>query len=155
MRVQGLIILGAAALLSGCFSDNTVLPPDDQKLAVGTWGGDNAGVIVDDTVAHVHVGCTLGNFSGPVALDNAGRFSVTGEYLLRAYPIAVGPTLPAQFTGTVRGNKLTLTIAVNDTVEKKTVTLGPVTVTFDQLPHMGPCPICRKPTALLTRRRGS
>ena len=152
MRTHAPIILVAAVLLGGCFSDNDVLPLDSEQLAPGTWGGDNAGVIVDDTVAHVHVGCTLGNFPGPVALDNAGRFSVAGEYMLRAYPVARGPMLPAQFTGTVRSNRLTLTIAVNDTVEKKNVTLGPVTVRFDEMPRMGPCPICRKPGEMRTTR---
>ena len=140
------VALLAAGLIGACFSDQGILPPESGKLAVGTWGGDNAGVIVDDSIAHVHVGCTLGNFPGPVELDDAGRFTVAGEYLLRAYPVARGPYLPAQFSGTVRNNKLTLTVAVNDTVEKKNVTLGPVTVTLDQPPQLGPCPICRTPS---------
>ena len=142
----------AAVLVIGCFSDRSILPPQSGQLAPGTWGGDNAGVIVNDSSAHVHVGCTLGNFPGPVALDNAGRFSVTGEYLLRAYPVARPPYLPAQFSGTVRNNKLTLTIAVNDTVEKKNVVLGPVTVTLDRPPQLGPCPICRTPQPITTLR---
>jgi hypothetical protein len=25
----------------------------------GTWGGDNAGLIVSNTDVHVHIGCTL------------------------------------------------------------------------------------------------
>ncbi len=123
--------------------DDGVLPPRDDQLSIGTWGAVNAGVLVSDTVAHVHVGCTNGNFSGPVALDAAGRFNVAGSYILRAYPVAIGPPLPAQFAGTVQGNKLHLTVTVNDTVEKKVVVVGPVTVTFAREPQMGPCPICR------------
>jgi hypothetical protein len=64
-------------------------------------------------------------------------------YVLRAYPIHIGPDLPAQFSGQVRDNRLTLRVVVNDTVEKKTVNLGPVTVTLGREPQMGPCPICR------------
>ena len=138
----------AALLLVGCFLDPDVSQPGEETLALGTWGGKNAGLIVEDTLAHVHVGCTYGNFSGPRQLDNAGLFDVAGEYLLRAYPIAVGPTQPARFTGTVQGNKLTMTVTVNDTTEKKTVVLGPVTVTFKETPHLGPCPICRTPKAI-------
>ena len=148
MRTQLPIILASAVLLAGCFSDQAILPPGSDELAAGTWGGDNAGVIVDDSIAHVHVGCTLGNFASPVALDSEGRFTVAGEYLLRAYPVARGPMLPGQFTGRVRGNRLTLTVVVNDTVEKKTVTLGPVEVVFDQTPRMQVCPICRTPKAI-------
>jgi hypothetical protein len=131
-------------LISACSSDG-LLPPDHDHLSVGTWGGVNAGVLVSDTVAHVHVGCTNGNFHGPVSLDGDGRFSATGSYILRAHPIAIGPSLPAEFSGIVQANKLHLTVTVNDTVEDKVVVLGPVTVTFAHDPRMGPCPICMMP----------
>ena len=94
-------------------------------------------------VAHVHIGCTLGNFPLPTAVDDQGRFSADGNYTLRAYPIAVGPELPAVFTGVVNGNLLTLSVAVDDTVEKKLVPLGPVTVVLGREPRMQTCPICR------------
>ena len=81
-----------------------------------------------------------------ILLDADLRFSVSGEYLLRAYPIAVGPTMPAQFAGVLRGDDVTLTVAVNDTIEKRLVVLGPVTVAFGREPNMGPCPICESPT---------
>jgi hypothetical protein len=71
------------------------------ELPVGTWGGEDAGVIVAATAAHVHVGCTNGDFPAPIALDEDGRFSVAGDYLLMAYPVAVGPTMPARFAGVV------------------------------------------------------
>ncbi len=98
-------------------------------LALGTWGGTNAGVIVTDSSVHVHVGCTFGDMPGDVALDADGRFTVDGTYVLQGYPVQLGPELPAQFSGRVVGRTLTLAIAVNDTVAKKVVALGPVTVT--------------------------
>jgi hypothetical protein len=136
---------GVIILTTACDSDNTVLPVSDSRLPRGTWGGDNAGVIVSDSQAHVHVGCTFGDIPGPVPLDSAGRFSVSGSYMLRAYPIAVGPPQPAQFAGRVDGVRLTFTVTVNDTVENKVVVLGPTTVVLGQEPRMGPCPICRFP----------
>lgn len=138
------LLLGAVAVSATCYLDNAVVTAGG-KLSVGTWGGENAGLIVNDTIAHVHVACTLGNFPAPVAIDENGHFNVTGSYVLRAYPVFVGPYHPAQFAGQISGNRLTLTVTVSDTVEKKTVTVGPVTVTFKQEPRMGPCPICRKP----------
>ncbi len=45
---------------------------------VGTWGGDNAGLIVNGTDVHVHIGCTLGDAVGPVLPDANGRFGVSG-----------------------------------------------------------------------------
>lgn len=130
------------AVVATCSSSTSPIPGADGMLALGTWGGDNSGVIATDSVTHVHVGCTYGDMPGRITLDADGRFTVDGSYLLRAYPVAVGPTMPAQFSGHVTGNALTLAIAVNDTVQKKVVALGPVTVTWGRDPRLGPCPIC-------------
>ncbi len=150
-RVSGVI---GCALLATC-AKNDILPPSSDRLSVGTWGGENAGMIVDDTLAHVHIGCTYGNFPGPIELDENGRFAVTGSYVLHAYPVAIGPPLPAQIAGVVQGATATVTVAVNDTVQKSVVALGPVTVRFGKDPQLGPCPICVKPPALPARPRSS
>jgi hypothetical protein len=143
MRVSPAVLLAVLGL--GACSGASVLPPTDGILAEGDWGGENAGVIVTASSVHVHVGCTFGDVAGKITLDESGSFSVDGSYVLRAYPIAVGPSLPARFTGRVRGGSLTLSIAVNDTVEKKQVPLGPVTVVYGRAAEMGPCPICKVP----------
>jgi hypothetical protein len=65
--------------------------------------------------------------------------------MLRAFPIAVGPTVPAQFVGDIDGATATVTITVDDTVQKKTVVLGPVRVTYGEAPRLMPCPICKRP----------
>jgi hypothetical protein len=135
-----------AAVIAACSSSSSVtLPPADGNIAVGTWGGDSAGMIVGDTAMHLHINCTYGDVSGRIPLDVAGRFDVIGSYMLRAYPIAVGPAVPARFTGRQDGANLTVTVTVNDTVQKKTVVLGPVVVTYGKDPRSIPCPICRKP----------
>jgi hypothetical protein len=150
-RLMSAALVATSVLMSGCNGDDSVLPASDE-LGIGTWGGENAGVMVDDTIAHVHVGCTFGNFGAPVNLDAGGRFTVAGSYILKAYPVFVGPSHPAQFSGRVQGDKLTISVTVSDTVEKKQVVLGPVTVTFGRDPRMGPCPICR-PSAMRASKR--
>jgi len=142
--------VAAALVVAACGSDvaATVRPAD---LPLGTWGGDSAGLIVSDTAAHLHVACTFGDVSGRVALDASGRFDVAGSYVLRAYPIAVGPSLPARFVGHVEGTMLTVTVAVDDTVQHQRVVRGPVVVRLGDAPRLGPCPICRRP--VVTRRR--
>ena len=137
--------LALASLLLGACSGSSLLPPSDGLLAIGTWGGDNSGVIVTDSAVHVHVACTFGDMPGRVPLDGNGRFVTDGSYVLRAYPVQIGPSLPAQFSGRVTGGTLTLAIAVNDTVERKVIALGPITVVYGREPQMGPCPICRTP----------
>lgn len=133
-------VLLAVFALSGCPGNNPVSP--DGSLVVGTWGGENAALLVENDVAHVHIGCTNGDFQVPLRLDQDNRVNVAGSYLLRAYPVAIGPTLPAQLAGVLRGRQLTFTVSVNDTVEKKLVVLGPVSVWLGEDPRLGPCPIC-------------
>jgi hypothetical protein len=142
-RFATLAVLAMVSVLVRCDSASSIDTPDD--IAAGTWGGDKVGLIVEAAIAHVHIGCTFGDFPAPILLDDEHRFSVSGDYLLRAYPVAIGPTMPAQFAGVLHGRTLTMTVAVNDTVEKKLVVLGPVTVTLDREPNLGPCPICKKP----------
>jgi len=112
-------------------------------------------VIVADSGAHVHVGCTVGDIPGLIPLDADGRFTQNGTYVLHAFPVQSGPTLPAQFSGRVTGRTLVLAIAVNDTVEGKVVAVGPITVTYGREPRMGPCPICRTPFRRPAAVRGS
>jgi hypothetical protein len=138
-------VVVAVLLLATCTSADSIVGSVGGKLAIGTWGGDNTGAIVIDTVAHIHIGCTFGDIPGRVVLDADGRFTASGSYMLRAYPVAVGPSVPAQFTGRVTGKTLTLSVTVNDTVQKTTVSLGPVSMVLGVEPKMGPCPICRVP----------
>lgn len=139
-----LLVSMTLASTTGCARSSGEPPPPDH-LAVGTWGADGSAVIVGDREVHVHLGCTKGDFLRPESLVD-GRFNVEGTYILRAYPIQLGPELPARFTGVVRGSLLTLAVAVNDTVEKTLVALGPVTIVLGREPRMGPCPICARAT---------
>lgn len=138
-------ILAISSALVGCPNDDPTSP--DGSLVIGTWGGENVALLVENDVAHVHIGCTNGDFQVPLHVDQDNRVNVGGSYMLRAYPIAVGPTLPAQLAGVLRGRQLTFTVSVNDTVEKKLVVLGPVTVWLGDEPRLGPCPICVRPKA--------
>ncbi len=105
----------------------------------GTWGGDNAGMIVSSTEVHVHIGCTLGNAPAPINPDSRGRFTASGTYNVDAYPVDRGITHAATFTGQITGRTMTLTVTLTDTRQ----VLGPVTLSYGKEPKMGPCPICR------------
>ena len=146
-------LVAMSLLLVGCPKDNPMAP--DGSLVIGTWGGENVAFIVESATTHVHVGCTNGDFPAPIAVDTRSRFNVAGSYVLRAYPVQVGPPLPAQLSGIVSGRHVTFTIAVNDTVEKKLVVLGPETVTLGEDPRMGPCPICIRPSRGMLPNVGS
>ena len=134
----------------GC-SDAAAVLPADGLVPLGAWGGDSAAMIVGDTATHLHISCTYGDVSGRIAVRDNGDFDVRGSYLLRAFPLAIGPTMPARFVGHLDGNAVTVVVTVTDTIEKKTVVRGPVIVTLGRDPKLMPCPICRRP--IVTRSR--
>lgn len=133
-----LVLLAACALLES---------PGDRLLHPGTWGGSDAGMIVTDSGAHVHIGCTVGEVVVAIALDDQGRFDVAGSHNITAHPVDLGIYLPARLTGRtdLLQRTLTLTVTVDDTVHHETVVLGPVRLRWGAKPVMGPCPICRTP----------
>lgn len=133
-----LAVLGLATI--GACSAGPGAPAGD---IVGTWGGDNAGLIATDSSAHVHIGCTLGDVTGMIQADAAGHFAVAGLYNVDAYPVNRGILHPAMFTGQISGYTMVLTVTLTDT----TRVLGPVTLIYGKEPRMGPCPICRVPKA--------
>jgi len=143
-RARQLAVVAGIAILVACSSSRTNVPPFDGVLPLGNWGGDSAGLIVSDTASHLHIACTFGDISGRIPVS-AGQFDVAGSYMLRAYPIAIGPTVPARFVGRLDGETITVTAIVNDTVQHRTVVRGPVTVKLGATPRLAPCPICRRP----------
>jgi hypothetical protein len=151
-RVVLAVLAAGVTLGTGPCEGPSDLPLPPHNVVVGTWGGDNAGLIADDTSAHVHIACTFGNVMQGIEPGRDGHFDVPGSYVLRAYPIAVGPSLPARFQGTVTGKLLTLSVVVQDTVADTTVTLGPVKLELGREPQMGVCPICRKPGERMASR---
>jgi hypothetical protein len=138
----------ATLVAVACSSASSPLPADGL-LPLGNWGGDSSAMIVSDTAMHLHISCTYGDISGRVQINANGDFNVAGSYMLRAYPIAVGPSVPARFVGHLSGSSLTVTAIVNDTTQHASVTRGPVTVTLGADPRLMPCPICRRP--IITR----
>jgi hypothetical protein len=144
IRWCAVLLLGA--LVVGCDKQLAQPTVNPGFLPNGTWGGDSAGMIVDDASTHFHIACTFGDVPDRIFVNSGGFFDVSGSYVLRAYPITVGPSLPARFVGQISGLAVTLVVIVNDTVAHQTVTRGPVRVTLGQDPRLGPCPICL-PTA--------
>src|ERR1035437_10370765 len=141
VRIAALSLSAASVALFACSSSGIALPPFDGKLALGTWGGDNAGMLVSDMAMHLTVGCTYGDVSGRITVAVDGSFDVAGSYMLRAYPVSFGPTVPARFRGQLDGATATVTVTVDDTVQHKTVVEGPVSVKYGDQPRIGPCPI--------------
>ena len=111
-----------------------------ETVPTGTWGGDDGGLIVTADGAHAHIGCTLGDVTGAIALDAEGRFDVEGQWNVEAFPVNRGILHPARLSGRTDGATLSLAVRLSDTGQS----LGPVVLTHGQEPHMQNCPICRR-----------
>ena len=114
---------------------------------VGTWGGDNAGLIVTDTDVHIHIGCTLGDAVGPINPDANGRFEANGTYNVDAYPVDRGIIHPA----TIHGTDHRTDDDADGLAHRYRAGVSPVTLIYGKEPQMGPCPICRVPKGMRER----
>ena len=61
MRRRSAVLATLVILGLSCTEEDGPISPEGDLLQ-GTWGGDNVAFIVEDTVVHVHVGCTNGDF---------------------------------------------------------------------------------------------
>ncbi len=118
--VARVIVMSAAVLgLAAC---SATAPRQPQ-----VWGSDQANLNITNANATLLIqasgGCygSYGNFDGPLP---SGTFSVAGTYtqLIGAYPGAVQHA--AQFSGTVQGHELSITVTVPDAQQ----TIGPFTL---------------------------
>jgi hypothetical protein len=130
------VALGIVLIVAGACADSRVL----DTVPSGTWGGDDGGLIVDAEGAHAHIGCTLGDVVGAIALDGEGRFDVEARWNVDAFPIDRGIVHSARLSGRTDGRTLTLAVRLTDTGQS----LGPVFLTFGKPPRMQTCPICRR-----------
>lgn len=124
-----LLLLG----LAGCLS------PEIPDVVTGEWGGVHLGLVASDAGADLEYDCASGRISGAVRPDRNGRFSAAGMH----FPGHGGPiridevpeTRPARYDGTVRGDKMTLTVTLTDTNE----VLGTFTLVHGASPHVFKC----------------
>jgi hypothetical protein len=136
------MLVPVLSLLAACGASRL----EPGSVAVGTWGGEEAGLLVRPEGVHAHIGCTYGDVAGPIPFDADGRFDVAAQWNVSAFPIDRGVFHDARMSGRLRGRSLTFMARLTDTGQ----VLGPVAVTLGREPRMANCPICRTPKA---RRR--
>ena len=138
--MRGRVTLVPIVVLAAACGASRIEP---GNLAVGTWGGQEAGILVRADGAHAHVGCTYGDIAGPIPFDADGRFDVAAQWNVSAFPIDRGVFHDARMSGLLRGDRVTFSARLSDTGQ----VLGPSVVTFGREPTMANCPICRVPKA--------
>ena len=99
-----------------------------ERIAAGSWGGLHIGLTVGEKDARIEMDCAHGTIDGAIAPDKQGHFDVAGRYVReRPGPIRLGQDTsgqPARYRGEMSGDKLTLTIVLEDET-----TVGPFELT--------------------------
>ena len=110
------------ALLAGC----AAVPPAGTTLT-GRWGGEHVGLTLGAAGGTIEYDCGSGAVSGPITPRGDGSFAATGTHSPgHGGPEQVGevhPSFAARYTGSVRGDVMTLTVKVENGV-----LIGPYTL---------------------------
>ena len=94
------------------------MPQEQNRVANGNWGGQNALLEVSEGRAQINFSCAHGTIEGPVTVDADGRFSAKGTFTAEG----MGPRneddppkgRPAVYSGVVQDKKMTLTVTIPD-----------------------------------------
>ena len=97
-----------------------------QRIATGVWGGPHIHIEVGEKSATIEYDCASGVIDGPLVVDSNGRFSWRGTHRMeRGGPIRADEKpkeYPATYTGSIDGDKMTLTLKVSG-ADEETFTL--------------------------------
>lgn len=107
--MRRVILLPAVALLAAACSKD-VFP---ASVPPGAWGGDHVVLDVTTTGGQVMFDCAHGSLDQPLALDSRGQYGVIGTFTPEGGPTPQSQqSIPAQYSGRLQGNTLTLTVTL-------------------------------------------
>ena len=125
--LAALLLSNVLAQVGSCTGGGAATPKGgsagvNERLAAGVWGGSHIRMEVGEGGVNFEFDCGAGNIDRPVALDGEGRFDVKGTFNVQhAGPVLrdeEANTRPARYSGRVRGDTLTLTVAFADSEEE-------------------------------------
>ena len=89
-----------------------------QRIPTGVWGGQHINIEVGEKSATIEYDCASGVITGPLIVDANGNFKLRGTHRIeRGGPIRADDDSkghPATYTGSIKGNTMTLTLKVGD-----------------------------------------
>jgi hypothetical protein len=99
----------------------TSKPRKMQRVSTGPWGGPHIRIDVGARSATIDYDCANGTIDGPLTIDSKGRFAWRGAHH-REHPGPIRVDVqsnnrPAIYSGSVKGDTMTLTVKLSDTNE--------------------------------------
>lgn len=93
-----------------------------RYIPTGNWGGQHINMKVGAKSATIEYDCASGTIKGPLVIDGDGNFNLRGTHRLqRGGPTRADETPndhPATFTGSIKGNTMTLKLKIGDSDEE-------------------------------------
>jgi len=93
-----------------------------QRIATGVWGGQHINIKVGANSATIEYDCASGVIDGPLVVDSDGNFKLRGtHHMERGGPVRSDEEprqVPATYTGSIKGNTMTLTLKLSDSDEE-------------------------------------
>jgi hypothetical protein len=110
-----------------------------DNAQLGLWGGEHISMEVTEQGARIEYDCAHGSIDQKITYDSQGRFNAAGTNV-REHG---GPTRrdeipdshPAEFTGQIKNNTMTLTVTETDIKEL----VGTFTLVYEQKPRIVKC----------------
>jgi hypothetical protein len=97
------------------------------RIATGVWGGMHINLEVSSSSAKIEYDCAHGAIEGPLLVDGNGKFELRGSFTQeRGGPVRADETpesRQATYSGTIKGNTMTLILKVSGVDEPETFTL--------------------------------
>ena len=116
------VLLVLFVLLTGV----TAKTQNMQRIATGVWGGQHINIEVGEKSASIEYDCASGVIDGPLVVDSNGHFKLRGTHKMeRGGPVRAdenAKSLPATYTGSIKGNTMTLTLKLSG-FDEETFTL--------------------------------
>ena len=98
-----------------------------DRIPTGEWGGTHISMNVGERSASIEFDCAHGEIPGPLTIDGEGKFHLPGTFTPeRGGPVRADETPQARaatYSGTIKGNTMTLTLKVTGTNDTETFTL--------------------------------
>lgn len=103
--------IALATMVASCAT-----PTAADRSLTGRWGGQHVGLDMGAASGRLDYDCAAGTIDQPLNADSVGRFIAIGTHTPgQGGPDRVGyspPSYPARYSGSVRGDVLTLTVDV-------------------------------------------
>ena len=117
-RIKLLVVVSFVLIIAASAASR---PRKMQRMSTGAWGAPHIRIDVEKNSATIDYDCANGTIDGPLTFDSKGRFTWRGTHRREGPgPIRVGVGSdghPAIYTGSVKGDTMTLTVKLADSNE--------------------------------------